>query len=374
MKTSSILRTTSQSHPPFSMHNLLKSLVDQNGSDLHIAAQSSPRVRINGRLLSLDTPPLSSDHTRALCYSVLNEHQHKDLEKNKEIDFSFSLKGIGRFRGNVYYQKNYVAGAFRSISEEIPEFKELGLPPAILGLSKLSTGLVLVCGGTGSGKSTTLASLINEINKHHYGTIVTIEDPVEYIHKHKSSMVMQREVGRDTLTFNRALRAVLRQDPDVIMVGEMRDIETIKLTLTAAETGHLVFATMHTNSAVATINRIVDSFPADQQSQIRSQLSFTLAGVINQALTPSLKGGRVMALEVMLPNIAIRNLIRENKIHMIYSSMQTNQEGSGMMTYNQSLMKLVKTGHISHTQALKLSPMSSELSTLFEKIHGKKIA
>lgn len=361
------------SKPSFTMHNLLKSLVDQKGSDLHISSLSPPRVRINGRLHPLDTPPLTPEHSRALCYSVLNEQQHKEFEKNKEIDFSFSLKDIGRFRGNVYYQKTDVGGAFRAISETIPRFDELGLPPVILNFSKLSTGLVLVCGGTGSGKSTTLASLIDEVNRRNYGTIVTIEDPIEYVHQHKSCMIVQREVHRDTLSFNRALRAVLRQDPDVIMVGEMRDMETIKLTLTAAETGHLVFATMHTNSAVATINRIVDSFPPEQQSQVRSQLSFTLAGVVNQALTPSLKGGRVMALEIMIPNLAIKNLIRESKIHMIYSNMQTNQEKSGMMTFNQSLMKLIKLGHITHAQALKLSPLASELTSLFERMNTRQV-
>lgn len=364
--------SSSNSKLPFSMHNLLKSLVDQGGSDLHITTKCPPRMRISGRLMSLNTAPLTPEHTRKLCYSILTESQHKDLEKNREIDFSFTLKGIGRFRGNVYHQKNHIGGAFRAISDTIHSLETLGLPPVLANFTKLSTGLVLVCGGTGSGKSTTLSALIDMINRFNYSTIITIEDPIEFVHKHKNCLIIQREVHRDTLSFKNALRAALRQDPDVIMVGEMRDLETIQLSITAAETGHLVFATMHTNSAVATINRIVDSFPSGQQAQIRAQLSFSLAGVVNQALTPSLKGGRVMAMEIMIPDMAIKNLIRENKIHMIYSNMQTNQEQSGMMTFNESLIKLIKAGHISSAQAMKLSPIPSELSERVKKL--KRIA
>ncbi|MCY4443633.1 MAG: type IV pilus twitching motility protein PilT [Proteobacteria bacterium] len=355
----------------YGMHNLLKSLMDQKGSDLHIANHSPPRVRINGKLFVLDTPPLSASQSRALCYSILNEKQHKEFEKNKELDFSFALKGVGRFRGNVYHQKKCVAGAFRAIPEEVPSAKELGLPVPIVNFSKLNKGLVLVCGATGSGKSTTLASLINEVNKNSRGTIITIEDPIEYVHSHKNSMVVQREVYRDTLSFSKALKSALRQDPDVIMVGEVRDLETIQLMLTAAETGHLVFATMHTNSAVSTLNRIVDSFPPEQQSQVRSQLAFTLSGIVNQVLTPSLKGGRVLVLEVMVPNVAIKNLIRENKLHMIYSAMQTGQDNSGMMTMNQSLFKLIQQKFITQNQAMRLSNVPTELMDMFQGKLGK---
>ena len=260
--------------PGYTIHSLLKTVAKQNGSDLHVVTGSPPRVRINGKIVALNTPPLIPEHSRLLCYSLLSENQQKELENNKSIDFAFSVSGVGRFRGNVYHQKNHVSGAFRAIAETVPKFSDLGLPPSVYKLSKLHSGLVLVCGATGSGKSATLASLINEVNLHSQGTIITIEDPIEYIHNHKNCLVMQREVSKDTLNFNNALKAALRQDPDVLLVGEIRDLETMRLALTAAETGHLVFATMHTNSAISTINRIIDSFPSEQQGQIRSQLSF----------------------------------------------------------------------------------------------------
>ncbi|MCY4380618.1 MAG: type IV pilus twitching motility protein PilT [Proteobacteria bacterium] len=351
----------------FTTHNLLKTLVQQKGSDLHISANSPPRIRVNGRLLSLNTKKLTGEHSRKLCYSVLNEFQQKELEKNKELDLAFTLKGIGRFRANVFHYKGLVGAAIRAIPESAPDFKELGLPKAIHKFSKLHNGLILICGATGSGKSTTLASLINEVNKNKQGTIFTIEDPIEYIHHHKNCLVIQRELHKDTHSFNNALRAVLRQDPDVILVGEMRDLETIQLTLTAAETGHLVFATLHTNNAVSTINRIIDSFPSGQQSQVRSQLALVLSGVVNQTLIPSLKGGRVLGLEILIPNVAIRNLIREDKLHMVYSSMQTDQENTGMMTYNQSLLTLLKTGHINRIQAMQLTSSTDELETMIKR-------
>lgn len=351
----------------FNIHSLLKTLEKQNGSDLHLVVGSPPRIRVRGKLLSLNTPALTPEQSRHLCYSLLSEKQQKEFENNKELDFAFSVKGVGRYRGNIYHQKHHVGGAFRSIAETVPRFSELGLPGSVHQLSKLHCGLVLVCGATGSGKSTTLASLINEVNINSHGTIITIEDPIEYIHHHKNCLVMQREVYRDTLSFNNALKAALRQDPDIILVGEIRNLETMQLALTAAETGHLVFATMHTNSAISTINRIVDLFPAEQQSQVRGQLAFTLEGIVNQALLPSLKSGRVLALEILVPNLAIKALIRENKSHMIYSSMQTDREKSGMITYNQSLIDLLKTGHINQSMAFNYSPNPDELANMLER-------
>ena len=353
--------------PNYNIHSFLKTLAKQNGSDLHLVTGSPPRIRVSGKLLTLNIPPLTPEQTRNLCYSLLSERQQKELEKNKELDFAFSIKGIGRYRGNIYHQKHHLGGAFRSIAQTIPQFSELGLPSSIYNFSTLHNGLVLVCGATGSGKSTTLASLINEINLNHYGTIITIEDPIEYIHQHKNCLIIQREVLRDTLSFNNALKASLRQDPDVILVGEIRTLETMQLALTAAETGHLVFATMHTNSAISTINRIIDAFPPNQQEQVRSQLSFSLEGVVNQALIPSIKGGRVLALEVLVPNVAVKSLIRENKTHMIYSAMQTDRQKSGMQTYNQSLIQLIKDGHINKTMALNFSHMPDELEGMLSR-------
>ena len=350
----------------YGIYSLLKTLVKENGSDLHIVNNSPPRVRINGKLIPLDVQKLTADHTRYICYSIITEYQQKELEKNKELDFAVTIKGVGRFRVNIYHQQNALSAAIRSIQSTIPTIKKLGLPNVILELCRQKSGLVLVCGATGSGKSTTLAAMINQINYTQSGTIITIEDPVEFVHNHKNCVVVHRELGKDTHSFSNALRSALRQDPDVIMVGEVRDLQTMQLALTAAETGHLVFATMHTMNAVSTINRIIDAFPADQQNQVRSQLCFSLSGVINQLLVPSLKGGRVMALEVMVPNPAIRNLIRENKIQMIYSSMQTGTESYEMITYNQSILKLVKEKFISKAQGLKISSVPEELQKLYK--------
>lgn len=367
--------STKNSTTPYSIHELLKTLNDQCGSDLHIHAGSPPRVRIHGKIRSLDVPPLTPYQSRDLCYSLIHEHQQKDFEKTKELDFGFSIKGIGRFRGNLSYNQECVGGTFRTIPTKILTLSELGMPDIISSFTKLRTGLVLVCGGTGSGKSTTLAAIIDEINRYTNGKIITIEEPIEFIHPHKNCVVSQRAVGGDTYSFNAALKSALRQDPDVIMVGEMRDLETVQLAISAAETGHVVFGTMHTQSAVSTLHRVIDIFPADKQQQIRAQLSFSLAGVVNQILTPSAKSGRVLALEVMIPNTAIKHNIRENKLHMIYSSMQTGQDKSGMITLNQSLITLIEQGHINYAQAINLSSEPEELvETINKRFGSKKIA
>lgn len=352
----------------YNIHNLLKTLAKQNASDLHLVPGSPPRIRVNSKLLSLNIPPLTPQHTRTLCYSLLSERQQKELENNKELDFAFTVKGIGRYRANVYYQRHHLCGAFRCINAEIPVFSQLGLPLSIHKFSTLANGLVLVCGATGSGKSTTLAALINEINLNSQKTIITLEDPIEYTHVHNKSLVIQREVPKDTLSFQNGLKAALRQDPDVILIGEIRTLETVQLALTAAETGHLVFSTMHTNSAISTINRIIDMFPSNQQPQIRSQLSFTLQGVVNQALIPSIRGGRVLALEVLIPNTAIKSLIRENKMQMIYSAIQTNYKKSGMQTYNQSLLQLIRDGHLNKLMAMNYSQLPDELEDMCSRL------
>ena len=283
----------------YSLPQLLKALIDQNGSDLHITSNSPPRLRINGLLLPLDLPPLTSDQTMLLCYSILTEEQKKNFEGNKEIDLSFSIKGLCRFRGNIFHQRGSVGGVFRVIPTRIPEFKELGLPHYVEDFCKMPRGLVLVTGPTGSGKSTTLASMIDNINNRYQKHIVTIEDPIEFMHPNKHSIVNQRELGSDTDGFSKALKSCLRQDPDVVLVGELRDLETIALAITTAETGHLVFGTLHTNSCVSSINRIIDAFPSHQQAQVRTQLSFTLMGVMSQLLIPSLNGSRVACIEMM---------------------------------------------------------------------------
>lgn len=355
----------------YSLAQLLKALLDQNGSDLHITSNSPPRLRINGLLLPLDLPPLSGDQTMLLCYSILTEEQKKDFEGNKEIDLSFSIKGICRFRANIFYQRGNVGGVFRVIPSRIPAFRELGLPRHIEEFCSMPRGLVLVTGPTGSGKSTTLAAMIDNINNKYQKHIVTIEDPIEFIHSNKHSIVNQRELGSDTDGFSKALKSCLRQDPDVVLVGELRDLETISLAITTAETGHLVFGTLHTNSCVSTINRIIDAFPAHQQSQVRTQLSFTLMGVMSQLLIPSLEGKRVACIEMMVPNSAIRALIRDNKIHQIYSSMQIGQESSNMRTMNQALLDLVATRKISDKTALGIAQDPIEMAELLNKYYGR---
>lgn len=344
------------------LHQLLKSLVEQGGSDLHITTNSPPKIRIDGQLAPVDMPPLNAVDTKQLCYSVLTDAQKHKLEEENELDLSFGVKGLSRFRGNIFIQRGAVAGVFRVIPYKILTFEELGLPPVVKELTAKPRGLILVTGPTGSGKSTTLASMIDKINTERREHIVTIEDPIEYLHPHKGCLVNQREVGADTKSFKNALRYVLRQDPDVVLVGELRDLETIEAALTLAETGHLCFATLHTNSCVQTINRIVDVFPPYQQTQVRAQLSFVLEGVLSQILLPRGQGkGRVLALEVMVPNAAIRNLIREDKLHQIYSQMQVGQEKFGMQTMNQSLLSLYQRRLIALDDAIGRSPDPDEL-------------
>ena len=348
----------------YTLPQLLKALVDQNGSDLHVSSESPPRLRLDGGLYPLDVPPLTPQETMKLCYSILTETQKKIFEEEHEIDLSFAVKGLSRFRANIYMQRGAVAGAFRVIPYSIKSLKDLNLPPVLERLCNLPRGLVLVTGPTGSGKSTTLAAMIDYINQSRSDHIVTIEDPIEFMHTNKNCLINQREVGGDTKSFARALKSALRQDPDVVLVGELRDLETVSLAITTAETGHLVFATLHTNSCVSTLNRLIDVFPAVQQLQIRSQLALNLQATISQLLLPAQGGGRCLAMEVMIPNTAIRNLIREDKFHQIYSSMQTGQDQSGMQTLNQSLVQLVERKMITVPEALELSSEVQELEML----------
>lgn len=350
------------------LQQLLKTMVEYGGTDLHITTDTAPQIRIDGRMVPLKLPPLDSAQSRWLCYSVMTDQQKHRLEEDLEVDFSFGLQGVSRFRANVYNQKGATAGAFRTIPENIRSFEQLGLPPPVQALCDKPRGLVLVTGVTGSGKSTTLAAMIDKINDSEPLHILTIEDPVEYVHRHKRCVVNQREIHADTHSFKKALRSALRQDPDVVLVGELRDLETIESALTIAETGHLTFGTLHTNSCVQTINRIIDVFPAHQQPQIRAQLSLVLEGVVCQSLIPKASGkGRCLALEIMIPNPAIRNLIREDKIHQIYSSMQTGQLKHGMQTFNQSLSELVLRNEIAQDMAMTYSSNQDELRELINR-------
>jgi twitching motility protein PilT len=347
------------------LHQLLKAMIEKGASDLHITTNSPPQLRIDGKLQPLQMPPLSPADTKQVCYSILTDSQKHRFEENNELDLSFGVRGLSRFRANVFMQRGAVAGAFRSIPYKVMTMEELGLPKAVLDITKKPRGLVLVTGPTGSGKSTTLASIIDRVNSERHDHIVTIEDPIEYLHPHKNCIVNQREVGADTKSFTNALKYILRQDPDVVLIGEMRDLETIEAALTVAETGHLAFATLHTNSCVQTINRIVDVFPPYQQSQVRAQLSFVLEGVMCQSLLPRANGpGRALALELMIPNPAIRNLIREDKIHQIYSQMQIGQQKFGMQTMNQSLASLYQRRLIALEDAMARSHDQEELKTL----------
>jgi twitching motility protein PilT len=347
------------------LHQLLKAMVDKGASDLHITTGSPPQLRVDGELVPLKMAPLSAVETKQLCYSVLTDAQKAKFEEDNELDLSFGVKQLARFRANIYMQRGAVAGAFRTIPFKILSFQELGLPPVVTELSKKPRGLVLVTGPTGSGKSTTLASIIDKINTDRHEHIMTIEDPIEYLHPHKNCLVNQREVGADTRSFKTALKYILRQDPDVVLVGEMRDLETIEAALVIAETGHICFGTLHTNSAVQTINRILDVFPPFQQPQVRAQLSFVIEGVLSQALIPKAgQGGRTLALEIMVPNAAIRNLIREDKVHQIYSSMQVGQAKFGMQTFNQSLASLVVKRMITQDEAYARSSDQEELRNI----------
>ena len=359
---------TQQGETRVNLHQLLKAMVEKGASDMHITAGAPPLLRIDGEVIPLKLPPLTPVDTKHLSYSIMTEEQKIAFEKDSELDLSFGVKNLSRFRGNVFLQRGAVAAAIRTIPFKILSYDELGLPQVIADIANKPNGLVLVTGPTGSGKSTTLASIIDKINSEQRVHILTIEDPIEYLHPHKMAVVNQREIGADTASFKGALRYVLRQDPDIVLVGEMRDLDTIEAALTIAETGHLVFATLHTNSAVATINRVVDVFPPHQQDQIRNKMSFVLQGVITQQLMPRAgQPGRCLAMEILVPNSAIRNLIRENKIHQIYGSMQVGQDKHGMMTLNQSLMNLYLRRFITLEQALLQSNEVDELKGMIEQ-------
>jgi twitching motility protein PilT len=350
------------------LHQLLKAMIEKGASDMHITTGSPPLLRIDGAIVPLKLAPLAPVDTKQLCYSILTEDQKLQFEKSNELDLSFGVKALSRFRANVFMQRGAVAGAFRTIPFKVLTFEELGLPQVISELTAKPSGLILVTGPTGSGKSTTLASIIDKVNSEQRLHIITIEDPIEYLHPHKLSVVNQREVGSDTSSFKTALKYVLRQDPDVCLVGEMRDLDTIEAALTIAETGHLVFATLHTNSAISSINRIIDVFPPHQQQQIRAKLSFVLQGVITQQLIPKMGvPGRAMAMEVLIPNAAIKNLIREDKNHQIYSQMQVGQDKYGMQTLNQSLYSLVVRRIVSPEEAFGRSQEPEELRMMIER-------
>jgi twitching motility protein PilT len=353
--------------PPLS--DLLRMMVDSGGSDLHITTNSPPRIRLHGELKACeDLPSLGPADSKQLCYSILTDAQKHRFEENLELDFSFGIKNMARFRGNVFHQRGAVAGVFRVVPFEIKSFEQLGLPNILRQLCEKPRGLVLVTGPTGSGKSTTLATMLDLINSTRHEHMITIEDPIEFIHPHKMCLVNQREVNSDTHSFANSLRSALREDPDVVLIGEMRDLETVEAALRIAETGHLTFGTLHTNSAVSTINRIIDVFPAHQQSQIRAQLSMVIEGIVCQALLPRKDGhGRVMAMEILIPNPAIRNLVREDKIHQIYSTMQTGQERYGMQTFNQSLYSLYQQRLIDMETALARSSNKDELQDMINR-------
>jgi twitching motility protein PilT len=346
---------------------LLKFATDQGASDLHLVAGSQPALRVNGKILRVRSEPLNKELTRKLCYSVLNDSQKGKFEEAHELDFSFDVKNMARFRANYFMQKGMVSGVFRRVPVTIPKFQDLGLPSGVADLCNLPYGLVLVTGPTGAGKSTTIATMIDKINTERYGHIITLEDPVEFVHTHKNCIINQREVGADTASYRSAMKYLLRQDPDYCLLGELRDLETIETGLLTAETGHLVFATLHTNSAIATINRIVSVFPSEQQERIRVLLSFTLQGVISQRLLPSIQGGRVPAIEFMIMTPSIRHLVRENKLHQIGAMMQIGQEKTGMITMNQSLASLLLKRKIDMKTAFASTSEPEALDQLLKK-------
>ena len=348
--------------------DLLKATQEMGGSDLHLSMGSPPQVRVDGHLVRLEFPELTPDVIKTLAYSVLTDIQKKKFEETWELDLAFGLRGVGRFRCNVFNQKGSVGAVFRLIPEKIRPLEELGLPPVLAELADRPRGLVLVTGPTGSGKSTTLAAMVDRINIAKKSHILTIEDPIEYLHQHKTALVNQRELHADTQSFTLALRAALREDPDVVLVGELRDLETMEAALKLAETGHLTLATLHTNSAAQTVTRLIDAFPAHQQAQIRTQLSMVLEGIVCQTLLPKAGGtGRVAALEILVATPAIRNLIRDDKIHQIYGTMQTGQEKLGMQTMNQALARLVERKIVTREIALGTSSLRDELITILER-------
>ncbi len=351
--------------------DLLKQTVELQGSDLHLSIGSPPQVRVHGELQKLQFPELTPSDTKSLSYAVLTDAQKKRFEETLELDFSFGIRGVARFRCNMFNQKGAVGAVYRQIPEKIRTFADLGLPPVLAKMAERPRGLVLVTGPTGSGKSTTLAAMIDKINTERHGHILTVEDPIEYLHTHKNCLINQRELHSDTQSFTNALRAALREDPDVVLIGEMRDLETVESALRIAETGHLTFGTLHTNSAASTINRIIDVFPSHQQSQIRTQLSLVVEGIVCQSLLPKADGkGRVVSLEILVPTPGIRNLIREDKVHQIYSAMQTGQEKLGMQTMNQSLATLVFRRLITQETAMTASSNREELVEMISRGAG----
>jgi twitching motility protein PilT len=349
------------------LHQLLKIMIEKGASDLHVTTGSPPMYRIDGRLTPLNMPQLTATETKRLCYSVLTDLQRHIFEEENELDLSFGVKGLARFRANIFRQRGAVAGAFRVIPFKTYSFSELGLPNVINEIVKKPAGLILITGPTGCGKSTTLTSILDRINVSRNQHVVTVEDPIEYLHAHKGCLINQREIHSDTRSFQTALKYVLRQDPDIVLIGEMRDLETIEAALNIAETGHLTFATLHTSSCVSSINRVIDVFPPHQQVQVRAQLSFVLEGVVCQQLIPRASGvGRILSVEVMIPNAAIRNLVREDKVHQIYSQMQVGQSKFGMQTMNQSLIDLYKKGLISLKDAMGRSQDLDEFNMMLE--------
>ena len=348
------------------LRELLEQMVQMNASDLHLTVGTPPVVRVDGKLQRLNMDMLTADQTKKLAYSMLNEKQKLKFEQNWELDFSFGIENMSRFRCNIFMQRGNVAVALRQIPYKVKTFEELGLPKVASEFAKLPRGLVLVTGPTGSGKSTTLAAIIDKINKERPVHIITVEDPIEYLHRHQTAVINQREVFADTPSFASALKYALREDPDVVLVGEMRDLETIESALSISETGHLAFATLHTNSCAESINRIVDVFPTNQQEQIRVTLSFTLQAVVSQTLIPKVGGGRVLALEIMIATPAIRAIIRDDKIHQIYSMIQSGQK-FGMKTMNQSLAELYISGNISLNDAMGHSLNTQELTEIISR-------
>lgn len=347
------------------IESLLRTVAHNRASDLHLVSRSEPQIRIDGTLRPLELGVLTGQDVEDICYTMITDAQKSELENNKELDFAIELPNIGRFRGNYYYTMNGdLAAAFRIIPTHIPSLDDLNAPNIFKEIVKREKGLILVTGPTGSGKSTTLAAMLNEINVHERKHIITVEDPVEFVHSNKKALFSHRNVGSDTFSFARALKAALREDPDIILVGEMRDRETISTAITAAETGHLVFGTLHTNSAIQTINRIIDSFEGGEQLQVRNMLSVSLTAVISQSLLPKLGGGRIAIHEILINNNAVANLVRENKVHQIYSQMQLNQQVTGMSTQTQAMMKAIQNRYISKEMAMRYSTAQQELGNI----------
>lgn len=345
----------------FTLSQLLKTVSVHRASDLHLIEGSEPKIRLDGHLQPLDLPALSANDIRSLCYSILTDSQKKKFEETKELDFAFAMPEAGRFRGNYYLERGHVAAAFRIIPQAIPTLEELAFPDIIGKMIQNEKGLILVTGPTGSGKSTTMAAMVDEINRRNAKHIITIEDPIEFLHSHQKSIISQRNVGEDTADFSSALKYALRQDPDIIYVGEMRDVETIRAAITAAETGHLVLGTLHTNSAPQTVSRIINVFPSDEQSMVRTQLSMSLLGVISQVLIPKIGGGRVAAQEILVNTPAVANLIREDKQHQIYAQMQLNQQQTQMQTQTQELLRFVRNREITQEDALRFASNPDEV-------------